>query len=58
MLYIFDLFSRLMDHSTTIYPESTVVGNLAVMDFGVYVKASHIYTIINIINVEGWKEND
>ena len=33
MLYIFDLFSRLMDHSTTIYPESTVAGNLAVMDF-------------------------
>ena len=51
-----------MDHSTTIYPESTVVGNcnLAVMDFGVYVKASHtcIYTLINTINVEGWKEND
>ena len=33
MLDIFDLFSRLMDHSTKIYPESTVAGNLAVMDF-------------------------
>ena len=44
----------------TIVLQQFVAGKLAVMEFRDYVKAFYIYiyTIINIINVEGWKEND
>ena len=48
MLDLFDSVSRLMDHSTAMYPESTLAGKLAVMDFGDYVKAFYIYTQLSI----------